>query len=281
MNTTDFISGLLKKAGIEYTDEINGEIPDELATKLDNSLLTVKAATSNHPDIKKVYFAQAYNGLDAELKTLIEEVGFDDAVKSELSSEQSTTKRTVALVRKLKELSEKKADTPDAGKAAKLQQEINDLHAKLKAEQDSVKQAKQNFESQLKQIQIKTKLGSLLSGYKTVYDDLDSDAKNAAIEALLSKSLQDSDAEWTFDEKGALSLVKKDGTNLFGDNHTPVTPQSFIDKTLSKILKVTDTGNTNNGTSSKPPVQTQSNPTLKNAIGESLQNFEAATKTAW
>src|SRR5690606_17320347 len=134
---------------------------------------------------------------------------------------------------------------------------------------------KQNFENQVKQIHIQSKVGALLSGYKTVFDDLEADAKNAAINSLLTKSLQDSDAEWTFDEKGSLSLIKKDGTNLFGDNHTVITPQSFIDKTLSKILKVTNTqpggGNVNPGAGGTPPVQTNVNGNLKNAIGESLQ----------
>lgn len=280
--TSDVVAGLLKKAGIVFEGEVNGELPDDIATQLDNSLLTLKAATSNHPDVKKVYFAQAYNGLDAELKSIMDELALEDGIKSELNTEPSTTKRTVALIRKIKELSAKKDDAPDAGKAAKLQQEINDLHAKLKAEQDNVKKVQGDYENKLKQIQIQTKLSGILSKYKTMFDDLEPDAKDAAINALLTKSLQDSEAEFTFDEKGSLSLIRKDGTNLFGDNHTPLTPQSFIDKSLSKILKVTDTGKTggSNTNSGAPSVPSTTNPTLNNAVAEALKTYETASKSA-
>lgn len=282
MKTSDFVSGLLKKAGITFEGEVNGELPDDVATQLDNSLLTIKAATSNHPDVKKVYFAQAYNGLDAELKTIMDELALEEGIKSELNAEQSTTKRTIALIRKIKELSSKKDETQDAGKAAKLQQEIVDLHAKLKTEQENVKKVQGDYENKLKQIQIQTKLSGILSQYKTMFDDLEPDAKEAAINALLSKSLQDSEAEFTFDEKGSLSLIRKDGTNLFGDNHTPLTPQSFIDKSLSKILKVTDTkpGGSNTNSDTRKEVSTTTNAALKSALSDSLKTYEEATKNA-
>lgn len=280
--TSDILAGLLKKAGITFEGEVNGELPDDIATQLDNSLLTVEAAKSNHPEVVRKYKAEFYNGLDAEMESLFNEFAIDEATRSELKSEKSSTKRMVLLTRKIKELSAKKEDAPDAGKAAKLQQEINDLHAKLKAEQDNVGKIKGEYDNKLKQIQIQTKLSGILSKYKTMFDDLEPDAKDAAINALLTKSLQDSEAEFTFDEKGSLSLIRKDGTNLFGDNHTPLTPQSFIDKSLSKILKVTDTSkpggsNTNSGA---PSVPNTTNPTLNNAIAESLKTYETASKSA-
>lgn len=284
MKTSDFVASLLKKAEIQFDGEVNGELPDEIATQLDNSLLTIKAATNNHPAVKKKYTAEVLNGIDAQIERMMDEYQFDDDAKSELKTEQSTSKRIDAFVKRIKALSAKKDDTVDTGKASKLQQEISDLHEKLRAEQEKAKQEKQNFENQVKQIHIQSKVGALLSGYKTVFDDLETDAKNAAINSLLSKSLQDSDADWTFDEKGSLSLIKKDGTNLFGDNHTVITPQSFIDRTLSKILKVTNTqpggGNVNPGAGGTPPVQTNVNGNLKNALGESLQNWETASKSA-
>jgi hypothetical protein len=280
-STSEVLSKLLKKAGIEFNEEINGELPDEIATQLDNSLLTIKAATNNHPDVKKVYFAQAYNGLDAELKQILEELPFDDTVKTELLSEPSSTKRTVNLIKKLKEVQLKKDNTDDPGKSSKLQEQINELHAKLKAEADAKKDLQSKYEKQIKDIHIQSKVSGLLSQYKTVYDELPAEAKEAAINALLTKSLQDSDAEFTFDEKGNLSLVKKDGTNLFGDNHTQLTPQSFIDKALSKILQVTNTnsGGNNNSAAPKNVQNTNANAALSAAIAEASKSYEAASKS--
>jgi hypothetical protein len=283
VKTSELVKNLLKKAGITHDGEIGEELPDEVATQLDNSLLTLQAATNNHPQVKKVYFAQAYNGLDAELESLSNEYGLDDETKAALKAETSSTKRAVNLVKKIKELSTKKDESPDAGKAAKLQNEINDLHKQLKTEQDNITNIKKEYEGKLKSLDVKYRLDSLLSGYKTVYDELPTEAKQAAVNSLLSKALQDSDAEFTFDEKGNLSLVKKDGTNLFGDNHTQLTPQSFIDKTLSKILKVTETSPASNGniqTNTVQSGQNAGNPALKAVLSESLKNYQEASKSA-
>jgi hypothetical protein len=65
VKATDLLKKLMTKAGITYDGDLTVEIPDDIATSLDNQLLTIAAATNNHPDVKKVYFAQAYNGLDA------------------------------------------------------------------------------------------------------------------------------------------------------------------------------------------------------------------------
>lgn len=238
--TKELIQKLLQKAQIQFDGEISDEIPDDLATQLDNSLLTLQAATNNHPQVKKVYFAQAYNGLDAELDGLADEFGFDDSIKTQLKSEQSSTKRAVALARKIKELSEKQDKTPDAGKAAALQNQILELSNKLRAEQEAKNQIRAEYEKKIQGIRIDSSLKSILGEYKTVYDDLGSDVKETALRSLLEKALQDSDAEFTLDEKGQVSLVKKDGTNLFGDNHVVMTPKSFLDKTMSKILKVSE-----------------------------------------
>lgn len=281
VSASDLVKKLLAKAGVTYDGDL-AELPDEIATSLDNNLLTIAAATNNHPQVKKVYFAQAYNGLDAEIESLATEFGLDETALTELKGEQSSTKRAVALARKIKELESKKVGA-DAGKTSTLQTQITELHAQLKTEQDKQKELKTTYEKQIKGIHIQSKLDNLLSSYKTVYDELPADAKQAAVNSLVSKALQDSDAEWTFDEKGNLSLIKKDGTNLFGDNHTQLTPASFIDKSLSKILKVSEppaAGNGNIQPSKVPGAQNSTNTALSAALAESRNNYEKATKQA-
>lgn len=282
VSASDLVKKLLAKAGVTYDGDLSAEIPDDIATSLDNNLLTIAAATNNHPQVKKVYFAQAYNGLDAEIESGAKEFELDEAAITELKAEQSSTKRAILLARKIKELESKKLGA-DAGKATTLQSEITNLHALLKQEQDKQKELKTTYEKQIKGIHIQSKLDNLLASYKTVYDELPVDAKQAAVNSLISKALQDSDAEWTFDEKGSLSLIKKDGTNLFGDNHTQLTPQSFIDKSLSKILKVSEPAS--NGNNIQPPkvvpgAQNTTNTALSHAVAESKKNYEKSTAPA-
>lgn len=284
MTAADLLKKLMTKAGISYDGDLAADIPDEIATNLDNQLLTIAAATNNHPAVKKVYFAQALNGLDAELNDARTEFGISDEVWQEIERAGGSGKRAVALAREIKKLSDK-AKPADEGKATEMAKQITELNNKLAAEIAKQTTLKTEYDNQLKQIQIKTKLGGMLNSYKTVYDELPSEAKEAAISALLNKALQDSDADFTFDDKGNLSLVKKDGTNLFGENHTLVTPQSFIDKNLSKILKVTPAANgstiINTPAATVPGgQQNQPNMALKAALQESAQTYEAATKQA-
>lgn len=283
----DLVKKLMAKAGVTHDGELTADIPDEIAEKLDNGLLTIAAATNNHPEIRKVYTAQAYNGVDNELKKIMIKMDFPDDVIREItqagiSDERpngSTTKRVYALVKKIKELSDKAAPA-DKEAAQKLSSQITELNQKLAAEIKKQTDLKTDFEGQLKQVKIKQKLDVLTGSAKTMYDDLPAEAKEAAINALVTKALNDSEADFTFDDKGNLSLIKKDGSNLFGDNHTLVTPQSFIDKTLSKILKVTDStkSNTTTATAVTGAQQNQANPSLKAALNESLQDYENATK---
>lgn len=281
MKTADFVKKILTKAGVTHEGEIGDELPDEIATSADNALLTIAAATNNHPQVKKVYFAQAFNGLDAELNDLITEWGLSDEIKTEIERAGGSTKRAVFLARKIKELSEK-AKPEDKTKADALASQVVDLNKKLATEIEKQTQLKTTYDNDLKQIRIQTKLNGMLGSYKTMFDDLDPAAKEAAISAIINKNLQDSDADFTFDEKGNLSLLKKDGTNLFGENHTLITPQSFIDKSLSKILKVTDSTKTSNTTQQAKSVdgqqQNSTNTALKSALAESLQAYESASK---
>lgn len=274
----DLIKKLMAKAGVTHDGELTADIPDEVATALDNQLLTIAAATNNHPDVKKVYFAQAYDGLDAGLAQVVKELGISPEVWADVEKAGGSTKRAIALIKKVKELSEKEQPA-DKTKSAELQAEIHKLHGQLKQEIEKQDDLKTNYDSQIKQIKIQTKLSGMLGQYKTVYDEHDPIVRNAAIGALITKALQDSDADFTFDDKGNLSLMKKDGTNLFGDNHTLVTPQTLIERSLSKILKVT--GKPGDTPPAKPlpgAERNQPNTALQAALAENLAAYEAAQK---
>lgn len=279
MTALDLVKKFMEKAGVTHNGDLTADIPDEVVTALDNKLLTVAAAINNHPDVKKVYFAQAYNGMDAEIKGLFNEFGLSDEIRAEIEAAGGSVKKAAALARKLKEMGEK-AQPADAAKAKELADKITELNSKLATEIAKQKQLETEYNTKLQQVKIKTKLSGMLAGYKTKFDDLDAEARSAAIEALINKSLQDSDADFTFDEKEALTLKKKDGTNLFGENHTLITPQAFLDKSLSKILKVTDpnAGKATPAATVPGAQQSQPNTALKEAVAASLTSYTEGTK---
>ena len=72
------------KAGISQDDEnLKGllsapelakiEAPAELVESMSKGLLSIEAAKNNHPDIKKKYFADAYDGMDKQIMALVSE----------------------------------------------------------------------------------------------------------------------------------------------------------------------------------------------------------------
>jgi hypothetical protein len=255
----EFLKDLAIKAGVKIDDETfkpllaapelaNINIPDELITGIDNGLLSLDSAMNNHPKIKGRYFSEAYDGLDKELARFIDEHKLPDDIKAEILAEKSSTKRAVLLAAKIKDLEEKKA-TSGKGEKDTLQQQINDLNAQLRAEKDKEAGIRAEYEGKLKDVKMGYTLGSLLGGYKTIYDELDGEVKDITLKAIINKSLNADAAEFTVDDSGHLVLRKKDGTNFFGEDNRLLNPKSYLDKIMSrdKIIKVSDQNQNQNG----------------------------------
>jgi len=241
----EFINDLTQKAGIPADDAdlksllaspelANIKVPDTLATAIDSGLLSIEAAKNNHPDIKKKYFADAYDGIDKQLLKLIENDTFDAADFEEIKAEKSTSKKAELIVSKLKAL--KKADK--GANAEEWNKKIADANEAARLAKEEVAKVTATYEGKIKGIYKNAALNVKFGTYKTIYDELDPTIKLATMESLINKALQDKNAELQSDEVGNLKLVGKDGSNVFGDNHVQLTPQSFFDKTFAPILKV-------------------------------------------
>lgn len=244
-NVVEVLKDLAAKAGIAADDanltallgtqgltEI--QVADEVVNSLNTGLLSIEAAKNNHPDIKKKYFADAFDGIDKLLLSQVEKDTFDDAELSEIKAEKSTSKKLEIIVSKLKE----KRTAADPADKAKINQQLEAAHAAARVANEEKEKIKKEYEEKIKIIHTKSAVRSMLGGYKTVYDDLPPGVRDAAIEALIEKSLQDKQAMLVADENGQLQLRTKDGNNVFGSNHVQLTPQSFLDQTFAPILKV-------------------------------------------
>lgn len=244
----EIINNLAQKAGIAADDAklksllsspelANIQVDDTLATALDSGLLSIEAAKNNHPDVKKKYFADAYDGIDKQLMNLIATDTFDQADIDEIKLEKSTSKKQELIVSKLKALakSAKGADKDE------INRQLAAAHAAAKAAKDEVETVKNTYEGKIKDIQLKAAIKAIFGNYKTIYDELPPAVRTATMEAIIMQGLQDKNAELRTDEAGNLTLVSKDGSsNVFGANHVQLTPQSFLDQTFAPILKVSD-----------------------------------------
>lgn len=259
----ELINNLALKAGIaEDNDELKSllaspelatvQVPDTLNNTIEKSLLSVEAAKNNHPEIKRKYTADAYNGMDTHLISILGSDTFDAADLDEIKKEVSTSKKYELAIAKLKAA---KANAKGADKDA-INKELEAAHAAAKAAKDEVAAVKNEYESKIKNIHRAAAIKAVFGNYKTIYDELPADIKTATMEALINKALQDKNADLTVDDNGNLVLMSKDGSNVFGSNHVQLTPQSFLDQSFAPILKVSGPPKPNATTRpvSTPPV---------------------------
>lgn len=241
----EFINSLAQKAGIQAdNDDLKAllsspelatiNVADTLVTAVDNGLLSIDAAKNNHPDIKKKYFADAFDGMDRNLIDLISKDTFDEADLAEIKNEKLTVKKLEMIVNKLK--AQKAAANP-ADKAA-INAQLQAAHEAARLAKEEVENTRKEYEGKIKNIYTTSAIRRAMGAYKTTFDDLPAEVRTSAIESIINKALQDKGAEFVADENGTLTLRSKDGSNVFGSNHVQLTPQSFLDQTLAPILKV-------------------------------------------
>lgn len=295
MTLGEFLHSLIKKSGGNPDDDavknflLNGElikieIPEDIMKTIDQNLISLTDAKNNHPLIKPHYTQLALSTMDKQIEKLLEELEMDDNIKAEVLSETSTYKRVPTMVRKIRELEAAKSASGKDDKAT-IQKQIDELHAQIRAEKQRADDAKTNFEKELVSFKIGNKKMGLFSAYKTIYDDLDPEIKSTTLQNILDKQLQGDNAELKFDENGNLVLLKKDGTNFYGDNNQQVNPQQYADMVLSrnKLLKTApsaalpQTGGQTGSTGQLPTSgsgENKTNHALKELAAEALKSYQ-------
>lgn len=255
-NIGQLIQHLASKAGIQVDDKnlVNilsnadlTKIPihSDLVKLLDENLLSIEAATDNHPTIGTKYKAQALNAIDKTMQRVMDELELDEDTKQELLGVQSSYKRLETLGTKLKDLVAQKQAAAGKGKDATsdaLQKQIDELQLKLKTANDSLVSKENEFAQKLTGTKIDFALQKVLATKKTVFDTLTPDVRQTSLMTVINNALQEKDAELKYDENGKLQILKKDGSKLYGANHTLIQLDELIDSTLAqnKILVVAE-----------------------------------------
>lgn len=307
----EYIHALVSKSGGDPNSEdvknflLNGELmkiemPESISKQIDSNLISLKDAKNNHPDIKAFYVNQALTPLDQQLEELFEEFGFADEDKKGILSERSTYKRVPNMLRKVRELQEKKAAVGNNTDKAGFQKQIDDLHAEIRQHKAEKTKLESDYNGKLHEFKVLYSTDSIYSGLKTTFDSLPDDVKRTAIRTLIDKGLQDKQAKLTYDEHGNFVLVKQDGSNYYdGEKNQQVSPQQFVESILShnKVLVSNPQGAAGSGTQTQSSDTqgnqqqnngyqqqqgnptggnggvTQTSPTFKSLIAESLQDI--------
>lgn len=245
-NLKDFITALAKKAGYDTESETakpffaalpDTEVPEDIHKGIDNSLISLTDAKNNHPEIKNYYQKQSLDGVDKVLNELLAEYELDENDKQEVINTRSTYQRVPLLTKKIADLVAKKNSADPKDKKA-IQQEIDNLHAAVKAEKEGRAADKKSFDDQMVSYKIKSRIDAALSPFKTIHDDQDPDVRSTILNTFLQKELQDNQAKFALDDQGNFILIKNDGTNYYGENHQQITPVKFIEQTLAKTKQL-------------------------------------------
>lgn len=261
---SQFIERLANKAGVKSDDpnlinilssaELSKiTVPAELVAGIDNQLLSLNQAKDNHPALKRLYHAQALNAFDTRMAEVIENSGLSADQVADLKAEVNTYSRFEKLQEALKTSHETALKTAGQGadKSA-LKTQVDELLNTIKAKETDYNAKIAQLNEQRQKDRVGYEIKNMLGGVKTVFDELPSQAKQAALDTLINQALSNREASFTFDEDGQLTLRGKDGSVVVGANHTKYTPQNFIEETLAqnKVIKVAET---------TPPQATQTN----------------------
>lgn len=269
-----FLSHIAKKAGVDpaadnFKTFFEGlpdvDVPDDLNTNIDNSLLSITDAKNNHQDIRNHYTAQALSSVDSTIKNLMDETGLDDAAKAEINAERSSFKKIELITKKIADLESKKHNN----KGTATQQEIDRLQEQLRIEKANIVSLKQQHEAEQLQNKILAKRRALIAKgqFPTKFDDLEDEVRYLAIEPILENELASQGAKWALDQNGNLTILKNDGSTFYSDNHQAVVPKSFVESTLTrnKIIAPLQTPPIGAGGKPTPPAGANGQPGKNNS----------------
>lgn len=269
MKLDKLFESLAKKAGIDTndTDFISvldkikeAELSDTLAYKIEGSLFDKETAKQDY-ELKSHFTALALNGVDSEIKNVIEEILADyEDVKSELYSIKSTPKRAATLARKIKELEESKAKANSKGdnsKDVKYQTEIDNLMAKLRETEGKYQSELEAERASKYDLIAGFKEDLMLNSFKYA-TELPSDVNTMMAKQLLNKVANEKGAKIKYNkDTGNFELKRASDETLdwFDERNNKPSYEDFVKGVLTqnKLLAVSDSNATTNST--KPLLQ--------------------------
>lgn len=247
----DFIAKLATMSGINPSDPAlvsilsssdfaNTKIPDEITSKINQSLMTLDAAKNNET-LRKHFHGEVYKGLDANLNNVIENFKLDQEIVDAINQEHKTTEKYNRLVEKVRELESKKAATISKVDKKEVEIEIQNLNNQIKDLTTRLQQAPaerdQYWSDRLKSKEIQ----NILTSYQFANEkDIPKDVLIETASVLLNRKLNENKIRVEYNaENNSIGLKTESGLDFYKDN-TPVSFKSFVDSVLAenKMLNI-------------------------------------------
>jgi hypothetical protein len=226
------------------------EVPDDFANALERNLLTEESAKAN-PAVRSALMAEALNGVDAKIETILTDFEFDDTVKGEVKGIKNTyeklSKVTGNLKDQLKAAKEKASQTKnpqDKAEVEALKREIENANTQM----ENLKRMQQAEIENLKAANLNDKkeftLKSVLAGRPLPKNGLPQEINILTAKTLIQQEMAKHGLNVSFDEAGNPILKqRKDGADLdyYVDNKK-VDFSGFIDGVLAqnKFVQIND-----------------------------------------
>lgn len=255
----------LKKLGIEITDdlkpilELDTELNDDIATKIDKGLLTIEAAKTN-TDVLKVLRQSILGSADAKMDEIIKEMGV--TVDETFVNEKNTYEKIAMLSKILHDAGKKKGEglsKENVSEVLKKEREIfgakeAEMQKKLKELTDSLTTKETEFKTTRENDLTSFELQKILHGKDYVFPkEMDSSLKVQTALGALNKDLAEKGYVIKRNEAGTLVITDKEGNKAYTDKHELIAdPNTYIDSVLTsnKLLNINDPNAKQNGNSS-------------------------------
>lgn len=219
----------------------NVDVPDSIASAFETARVLTPDSAKNDPELKKMFFAQALNGVDSRISALLDEYQVPEDLRAEISGAGSTFDKVPLLGKAIKALEAQKVGAT-AGEKANLQQQINALQAEKANEIAKINEQHTaeigQYVERLQSMAVRGKIsGKKLDTTKFDPETMQDIAFNMLNKALTQKGAKIVNQNDTFVLKRA-----EDETLDYYENNQAVTLDSFIDQVLAnnKLLAVTD-----------------------------------------
>lgn len=290
----DLITLIASKANIDLAQDAsfadllsaNVTVSDDAFAKVESgfsSLLTIEAA-KNNSQLAAHFKAAALLPADTEINNLLNELGFDDTVKGEFTSEKSTYKKIGLLAKKVQELTAAKASAKGGDKDT-FQKEIDRLNAAIASEKTAAQQAIASANENANSAILEYAIDSIL-GTKNYSDAIPASVRVTTAKTLLQQEFQKRGIKPVYNSQDrTIKLVKADNPELeYYDNNSKVGLDELTDNILSAhtMLKVSALAPAGGGAKDRKIITgddgNKGNQQLQSANENNLAALEAATK---
>ncbi len=241
------IEKLFKKAGIDTnTDDLKSvfenetEVSDEIAGKVDKSLLTIEAAKSN-ADLTK-YFRKTILGVaDEKIDEVITEFGLQPG---EDFTEKTNTYEKIKILGKLAvEAGKKSGSAPDKRTADQWAAKEADYNNQIKVLKETATAKENDYKTSRESDLTSFELQKILLGKDYIFPkEMDNNLKITTALGAVTTELNKKGYSLKRNEAGQLIIVNKEGQPAYSETNEAVEPTTFIDGALAqnKLLKIND-----------------------------------------